>query len=58
MPITLADKIKTLMREVEFRRRVYLNVWVPKGRITQHVADREIAIMEAILADYDEKCCE
>lgn len=51
MAITIEDKRRCLQRELALRRRVYPG-WVERGRITRAQADREIAVMEAILADY------
>jgi hypothetical protein len=45
------EKIAFLEREIRLRRRVYPNR-VETGRMRQADADREIAAMEAILADY------
>jgi hypothetical protein len=50
-PITRADKAACLTREVKMRARAYPR-WVGQGRMTQAQADREIAIMQAVLADY------
>lgn len=50
-PITLAQKRACLERELRMRRRVYPR-WVKAGRLTQAQAEHEIAVMEAILADY------
>ena len=50
-PITPADKRACLERELRMRRRVYPR-FVQTGKLTQAEADREIAVMEAILADY------
>jgi hypothetical protein len=49
--ITTADKIACLRREIALRRAAYPR-WVAQGKLTQANADREIAAMEAILADY------
>lgn len=46
------DKRRCVRRELAFRRRVYAR-WVARGDMTQEDADREIAIMEAIEADYE-----
>lgn len=46
---TLAEQAACLERELGIRRRIYPK-WVGAGRITQDVADREIARMEAALA--------
>ena len=48
---TTADKRAALQRELKMRRRVYPK-WVRDCRMTAADADREIAVMEAILADY------
>lgn len=50
-PITPADKRACIERELRMRRRVYPR-WVEAGRLTRQQADREIAVMEAILGDY------
>lgn len=52
--ITPADKRACLVRELGFRRRVYPR-WVQENRMKAETADREIAVMEAILADYPEE---
>ena len=49
--ISEADKLECVRREIAMRRRVYYNR-VRSGLMTQAHADREIAIMEAIEADY------
>ncbi len=46
-----AEKYECAKREVRMRKRVYPR-WVAQGKMTQAQADREIAIMEAIAADY------
>lgn len=50
-PVTAREKREAVEREVGMRRRVYPR-WVELRRMTQEKADREIAIMEAIAADY------
>lgn len=52
-PIEKRDKVRCLQRELDMRRRVYPR-WVQTGKMLQVSADREIATMEAILADYQE----
>ena len=52
MNVTLADKIKSLRRELSMRYKVYPNR-VAAGRMTQAEADREIEIATAILSDYE-----
>lgn len=51
-PINRADKITCLKREISMRRRVYPR-WIESGKMKQETADREIALMEAILADFE-----
>ncbi len=51
-PILLADKITCLQREVKMRHRAYPR-WVSQGRMTLAQADHEIAVMTAVLADYE-----
>lgn len=46
-----ADKLKSVERELGFRRRVYPRR-VGDGKMKQADADREIAIFEAIAKDY------
>lgn len=46
-----AEKAACLLRELGWRRYVYPKR-VADGRMTQFASDKEIAIMEAILADY------
>lgn len=51
---TKEDKRKAIERELKMRKRVYPR-WVAEGgRMTQAKADHEIAVMEAILRDYEE----
>ncbi len=45
------DKRACIERELKMRRRVYPR-WVEAGKMSQAHADKEIATMEAILADY------
>ena len=52
MTITRDMKIAALKRELHMRGRVYPHR-VAEGRMTQADADREIAVMHAILADYE-----
>jgi hypothetical protein len=51
MEITNKDKAECAEREVKQRRYVYPRR-VGEGKMTQALADRQIAIMEAIAADY------
>lgn len=48
-PISLADQIACVRREIGMRERVYPK-WVAGGRMKQDAADREIAAMRAVLA--------
>jgi hypothetical protein len=48
---TARDKADCAEREVRQRRRVYARL-VFNGRMSQAVADRETALMQAIAADY------
>ena len=48
-PATLAEMAREAEREVALRRRVYPR-WVAEGRMKQHHAERQIALMEAIAA--------
>lgn len=54
MTFTAQDKLEAVERELAFRRRVYERR-VADGKMTQQLADRQIAVFEAIAADYDEK---
>jgi hypothetical protein len=47
-PITIEDQIASVEREINLRRRVYPR-WVSEGKMKQDKADREIAVMEAVL---------
>lgn len=51
-PFTAADKALEAKREVAMRRRVYPR-WIAAGRMKQDHAERLIACMEAIQADYE-----
>lgn len=53
-PINDAVKLVEIRREIVMRRRLYPG-WVSKGTLRQVTADRQIAIMEAIAADYAAK---
>lgn len=46
-PITLADEIDCVRREVAYRKRVYQRL-VAKGSMSPDFAQRQIAVMEAI----------
>lgn len=53
MAIDAQEKLKVLRRELALRRSLYPR-WIKDGRIDQAKADREIEVMEAIAADYEE----
>ena len=52
MTFTTEQKLEAVSREIGFRRRVYARR-VGDGKMRQDQADREIAVMEAIKADYE-----
>jgi len=52
-PVTRHEKAECIRRELGYRRRVYARR-VAEGKMKQAAADKEIATMEAILADYQE----
>jgi hypothetical protein len=49
--ITATEKLEAIRRELTFRRRVYPRQ-VKQEKMTQQLADRQIALFEAIEADY------
>lgn len=49
--ITTYEKAQEIKREIKMRKRVY-PFQVLQGKMKQEVADKHIAIMEAILKDY------
>lgn len=51
---TLEHKLEAIEREILMRRKTYPGL-VIKGKMRRAVADREIAIMEAIAKDYDKQ---
>lgn len=50
--ITTKDKLRSSRSELTMRRSLYPR-WVKDGRMTQERADRGIALMEAIVKDYE-----
>lgn len=52
--VTTEAKLKEIKRELDLRKNCYPK-WILQGRMTQSVADKHIAIMEAIYKDYQEK---
>ena len=51
MEFSAAEKHRAVVREIEFRKYVYPRR-VMKGDMSQAQADKQIALMEAIAADY------
>jgi hypothetical protein len=51
-PLTRQDKIGALKRELKWRREVYPRR-IARGHMTEDEAARQVAVMEAILADYE-----
>lgn len=51
---TAQQKLEAVERELGFRRRVYARR-VEERKMTQQLADQQIAVFEAIAADYREK---
>ena len=49
---TAEEKLEAVRRELSYRRRVYRRR-VDEGKMTQALADRQIAIFEAIADDYE-----
>jgi hypothetical protein len=52
MTFTASQKLEAVDRELAYRRRVYARR-IEQGQMTQSLADRQIAIFEAIKADYE-----
>ena len=48
-PPDIREQIAEVAREIVLRERVYPK-WVEAGRLTQAKADRQIAVMNAVLA--------
>lgn len=53
-PFTAAQKLAAVQREIGYRRRVYARRVADK-KMTQMQMDREIAVFEAIEADYQQQ---
>jgi hypothetical protein len=51
--ITREEKLAEIAREIALRQRVYPR-WIADRKLTQSRADRQIAVLVAIQADYDE----
>jgi ribosomal 50S subunit-associated protein YjgA (DUF615 family) len=52
MTFSATEKLREIKREIAMRRTTYPR-WVAAKRLTQHDADRQIAILEAIMRDYE-----
>jgi hypothetical protein len=50
-PVTTSDKLACAIRELAMRKTVYPRL-IEKGQIRADNAEREIAIMKAIVEDY------
>ncbi len=50
-PFTAQQKLDAVDRELGFRRRVYARR-VAEGKMTERLADEQIAVFEAIAEDY------
>jgi hypothetical protein len=51
--VSKEEKVAALIREIELRERVY-GRYVAEGKMKESKAHREIEIMRAILADYQQ----
>jgi hypothetical protein len=51
MTFTNEEKLTCVQRELKYRRRVYKRR-IDMGTMSQELADRETALMEEIVADY------
>lgn len=49
LPLTVADQIKCVEREIAMRKRVYPR-WVETGKMKLDQSEYQIAAMEAVLA--------
>lgn len=52
--ISIANKLACAKRELEMRKRVYPR-WTETGNMTSDKAAHEIAVMQAIVDDYQER---
>ena len=52
MIFTIEQKLKSLRREIALRKKAYPR-WIGSGKMTQAVADHEIAVMESIHHDIE-----
>ena len=53
MTFTAADKLAAVERELGYRRRVYQRQ-IAEEKMTRALADKQIALFEAIATDYRE----
>jgi hypothetical protein len=53
LPVPIAEQVAEIKREIALRQRVYPR-WVGLGKLTQRAADRQIAVMQAVLAKLQE----
>ena len=53
MTFNTADKIKAIKREIGYRKKVYPNLIINK-KMTQEYADKQVAVFEEILKDYED----
>lgn len=53
MTFTAKDKLDEARRELRMRKHKYPG-WVDSGMLSQAAADRQIALMEAIVKDYEQ----
>jgi len=51
---TATEKLAAIDREVRYRVRVYTRL-IAEGKLTKEKANREVAIMRAIAADYHQQ---
>ena len=50
--IKFPEKLKELERELAMRRRVYPGL-IERGKLTEDKADRQIKVLESVIADYN-----
>lgn len=53
-PFTAEEKLNAVERELGYRRRVYPRR-VSEGKMSQELADEQIALFEAIASDYRDR---
>lgn len=52
-PITTPDMLDELRRELALRQRLY-PAWIAKGTLAKPKADRQIAVLKAVIAKIEE----